>query len=100
VQGEGWDQNDWPAKDFPNNEKLNELFPDRPVVLTRVDGHAVIANNKALDIAGIKPGQTIPGGEIETASGKLTGILIDNATNLVYRKIRNPTLSELQTALL
>ncbi|HTD94744.1 MAG TPA: amidohydrolase family protein, partial [Chitinophagaceae bacterium] len=46
--GRGWDQNDWAIKEFPNNEKLNQAFPDRPVLLTRVDGHAAIANQKAL----------------------------------------------------
>ncbi|MFL5810439.1 MAG: amidohydrolase family protein, partial [Flavisolibacter sp.] len=48
LLGRGWDQNDWTVKEFPNKEKLDELFPDRPVVLTRVDGHATIANQKAL----------------------------------------------------
>ena len=56
--GRGWDQNDWDIKEFPSNEKLNALFPDRPVLLTRIDGHAAIANQKALDIAGVKPGYT------------------------------------------
>lgn len=100
LLGEGWDQNDWTAKDFPSNDKLNELFPDRPVVLTRVDGHAIIANKKALDIAGIKAGDTIPGGDIETENGTLTGILIDNATGLVDKKIPDPSLSQLTSALL
>ena len=48
AMGRGWDQNDWDIKEFPTNEKLNELFPDRPVLLTRIDGHAAIANQKAL----------------------------------------------------
>ena len=47
--GRGWDQNDWPVKEFPSNEKLNKRFPNRPVLLTRIDGHAAIANQKALD---------------------------------------------------
>ena len=90
LLGNGWDQNDWPVKNFPTNEKLNELFPDRPVVLTRVDGHAVIANKKALEISGVKAGDKLTGGEVETVNGVLTGILIDNATDLVYRNIPNP----------
>jgi predicted amidohydrolase YtcJ len=53
ITGRGWDQNDWAKKDFPNNEQLNVLFPDRPVFLKRIDGHAAVANQKALDIAGI-----------------------------------------------
>ncbi len=57
--GRGWDQNDWEEKEFPNNEALNTLFPDRPVLLSRVDGHAAIANNKALQLAGLKPEQRL-----------------------------------------
>lgn len=99
IQGNGWDQNDWPVKNFPTNEKLNQLFPDRPVVLTRIDGHAVIANDKALSIAGIRPGDKISGGEIVTENGKLTGVLVDNATDLVYSKIPAPTAAQLTDAL-
>ena len=91
IQGRGWDQNDWPGKNFPTNEELNQLFPDKPVVLTRVDGHASIANQKALDLAGVEAGQTIVGGSIEVKNGKLTGILIDNADNKVYAQIPPPT---------
>ena len=87
LLGRGWDQNDWPIKDFPDNEKLNELFPDRPVLLTRVDGHAAIANSKALELAGLKPGDKLKGGEIEVKNGKLTGILVDNAVGLVRSKV-------------
>lgn len=91
ILGRGWDQNKFPGKVFPDNTRLNELFPSTPVVLERVDGHAVIANARALEIAGIHPGQTISGGTIETKSGRLTGILIDNAQRLVRAKI--PSLS-------
>jgi predicted amidohydrolase YtcJ len=87
LTGRGWDQNDWTVKEFPSNEKLNELFPDRPVLLTRIDGHAAIANQKALDIAGVKPGDKLTGGDIEVKNGKLTGILVDNAVDLVSDKI-------------
>jgi predicted amidohydrolase YtcJ len=87
IIGNGWDQNRWTSKQFPNKAKLDSLFPVRPVLLTRVDGHAAIANQAALNIAGVKPGQTIIGGTIETIKGKLTGMLIDNAVGIVTRKI-------------
>lgn len=97
--GRGWDQNDWQVKEFPSKEKLDALFPDRPVLLTRVDGHAAIANQKALDMAGLQPGQTISGGVIETKNGQLTGILIDNAVGLVGRKIPEPSPEEIAQSL-
>ncbi len=99
ITGRGWDQNDWPVKEFPTNEKLNQLFPGRPVILSRIDGHAAIANNKALELAGVKPGQKLEGGEVEMKDGKLTGILIDNATSLVYSKVPKPGESQLEKAL-
>jgi predicted amidohydrolase YtcJ len=99
IIGRGWDQNDWATKDFPSNEKLNELFPDQPVLLTRIDGHAAIANQKALDAAGIKAGDQLTGGEVETINGKLTGILIDNAVDLVSTKIPSLTSQQFKTAL-
>ena len=100
IIGRGWDQNDWSIKEFPDNTKLNELFPNRPVVLTRIDGHAAIANKAALDLAGFKPGHKIIGGEVETISGKLSGILIDNAQNAVYTKIPEPTLAQIRESFL
>jgi predicted amidohydrolase YtcJ len=87
IEGRGWDQNKWPGKKYPTNALLNSLFPNTPVVLQRVDGHAAIANQKAFDMAGVKPGQTIVGGEVETKNGILTGVLIDNAKGLVYNSI-------------
>jgi predicted amidohydrolase YtcJ len=100
IVGRGWDQNDWAVKEFPDNEKLNELFPDRPVILSRVDGHAAIANNKALELAGVKAGDKLEGGEVEVRNGVLTGILVDNATELVYSKVPAPTPAILKEALL
>jgi len=88
--GNGWDQNDWADKSFPTNEKLTALFPDRPVFLNRIDGHAAIANQKALDNAGIKGEQKLVGGDMLSQNGKLTGVLIDNAVALVERKIPSP----------
>jgi len=100
IIGNGWDQNLWAGKKFPDKAKLDSLFPVRPVVLTRVDGHAVIANQAALNIAGIKPGQTVAGGEVETVNGKLTGMLVDNAKSFVLRKIPDPTEQMIQNAFL
>ena len=87
IIGRGWDQNDWAVKEFPDNIELNRLFPDRPVILSRIDGHAAIANKAALDLAGIQAGQKLNGGEIELRNGKLSGILVDNAQGRVYSKI-------------
>ena len=50
IRGRGWDQNDWEVKEFPTKDKLDELFPDTPVALERIDGHAYLVNQKALDI--------------------------------------------------
>jgi predicted amidohydrolase YtcJ len=103
IRGRGWDQNKWPGKSYPTNEKLNQLFPDKPVLLTRVDGHAAIVNQKGLDLAGIKPNQTLIGGEIETINSTrigaestpiLTGVLIDNAVDLVSSKIPSSTIDD------
>ena len=85
IRGRGWDQNRFPGKQFPTNEQLNALFPDRPVILERVDGHASIANNAALTIAGIKAGQTMEGGSFVVANGQLTGLLVDNAVGMVEK---------------
>ena len=91
IRGRGWDQNRFVGKQFPTNEALNILFPDRPVMLERVDGHASIANNYALALAGITPGQTIEGGQFVMQNGKLTGVLIDNAVGVVEKKIPEAT---------
>ncbi len=100
IIGNGWDQNRWAKKQFPNKQQLDILFPVRPVLLSRVDGHAAIANQAALNIAGIKPNQKIAGGEIETVKGKLTGILVDNAVNLITHKIPAATDDQTNNAFL
>jgi predicted amidohydrolase YtcJ len=100
IVGHGWDQNKWKKRQFPNKATLDSLFPVRPVILTRIDGHAAIVNQAALNIAGVKPGQTINGGEIETVNGKLTGMLVDNAVGIVSRKIPEPTDEVTESALL
>ena len=83
IYGRGWDQNDWKNKSFPDKKLLDSLFPDRPVFLKRIDGHAALANQKALDIANINSSTMINGGSFEIKNGRLTGILIDNAMDVV-----------------
>ncbi|NAS32462.1 amidohydrolase family protein [Flavobacteriaceae bacterium R38] len=92
ITGSGWDQNDWEVKEFPTKDKLDELFPDTPVALRRVDGHAYLVNQKALDMAGITAETKVEGGEVEVIDGKLTGILVDNPMRMVDAVM--PALSE------
>ena len=91
IRGRGWDQNDWPESDFPTKEKLDSLFPDTPVVLRRIDGHAMLVNQIVLDLAGIKSDVGIKGGEVKMLNGKPTGILIDNAMLAVEKIIPQPS---------
>ncbi len=98
--GRGWDQNDWDKKEYPNNGKLDSLFPNRPILLTRIDGHAALANSVALKLAGITATTTISGGEILKSEKKLTGVLIDNAVDLVKNAIPETSRTDLMTALL
>ncbi|NVK27906.1 MAG: amidohydrolase [Flavobacteriia bacterium] len=84
ITGRGWDQNDWSIdKRMPMNTKLNIAFPNTPVVLTRIDGHAVMANQAALDLDSVDFSTTVEGGEVRKNFGHLTGLLIDNATSLL-----------------
>lgn len=92
IIGRGWDQNDWENKSFPTNKELNKLFPFRPVILTRIDGHAAIANQQALTLAKVDFKEAITGGEVVTQNGVPTGLLIDNAVDLVTKEI--PPLSD------
>ncbi len=100
IQGYGWDQNRWKNKNWPTNEKLNSIFPNQPIVLSRVDGHAIMVNHKAIEIANIPLDTSIDGGYIENIEGKHTGLFIDNAMDLVYSKMPEPTYDEKKKALL
>ncbi|MGV3538333.1 MAG: amidohydrolase [Rufibacter sp.] len=100
LMGRGWDQNDWSVKQFPTKDTLDQLFPDVPIILERIDGHASLANQKALDLAGVTAQTPQPtGGKIEVQNGKLTGILIDRASELVYNKVPAASSAELTNAL-
>ncbi|MEI7490938.1 MAG: amidohydrolase [Bacteroidota bacterium] len=90
IVGRGWDHNLWKEKKFPDRRKLDELYPGNPVVLTRIDGHVVLANNMALQKAGIDPDNTFQAGEVETRLGTLTGILSENAADQMRNAIPKP----------
>ncbi len=83
IYGTGWDQNDWSNEAFPNKRVLDSLFPHTPVFLKRIDGHAALVNQKALDLAGINSTTHLSGGSVEIKNGQLTGILLDNAMDIV-----------------
>ena len=100
IRGRGWDQNDWEVKEFPTKERLDKLFPNTPIALTRVDGHAYLVNQKALEMAGITTETKIEGGEIQLKDGKLTGILIDNPMDLIDKVIPQPNRDQQIQALL
>ncbi|HDY87263.1 MAG TPA: amidohydrolase [bacterium] len=99
ITGRGWDQNDWEVKEFPNKKKLDNLFPNTPVFLKRIDGHAALVNSEALNRAGITVETKTDGGIVEVKNGELTGILIDNAIDLVSKVIPTPSKEHITKAL-
>lgn len=101
ILGRGWDQNLWANKQFPTKEKLDSMFPKIPVMLKRVDGHAALVNSKALKAAKITAQTKVAGGEIVLgADGQPTGLLIDNAVDIVERKLPKPKAADMENALL
>ena len=94
IVGRGWDQNDWEEKTFPNKTILDELFPETPVALRRIDGHALLVNQKALDLAGIDVNTKIKGGSIIKENGKLTGVLVDAPMKLISNILPKPSITE------
>ncbi len=95
IEGRGWDQNDWDIKEFPNKDTLDHLFPNTPVFLMRIDGHAILCNQKALDLANINASTVVNGGEVEIINGKLTGMLIDNAVDIMKKVLPARTEEEI-----
>ena len=93
ILGRGWDQNDWPVKEFPTVAALDAAVPDHPVWLRRVDGHAGLANTAAMRAAGVTAASKEPaGGKIlRDASGNPTGVFIDEAMELIDSKVPPPT---------
>ena len=99
IVGRGWDQNDWEQQAFPDNKMLDQLFPEIPVALTRVDGHAMLANSKALALAGITPQTKVAGGQVVVKDGALTGLLIDTPMDLVYQTLPKPSSTTIKNNL-
>ena len=101
ILGQGWDQNDWGDTRFPTHEALSRAVPGHPVVLTRVDGHALLANAKAMAAAGVTPATRDPeGGRIlRLKGGAPSGVFVDNAQTLMYRAMPPMTRDQEKQAL-
>ena len=94
ILGAGWNQELWPDKKFPTTSDLDAIVSDRPVVLERVDGHAIVANSAAMKAAGVTAVTPAPhGGEIHD------GLFVDAARQLIDKAIPAPTAAELDRGL-
>lgn len=100
--GRGWDQNKWGDTRFPTHDALSHATPNNPVLLERIDGHALLVNSAAMKAAGITAATRDPaGGRIErTASGEPTGVFVDNAMALVQRVVPPLSHDEMRSATL
>lgn len=98
IYGRGWDQNDWDVKEFPTCDMLDKVSPNNPVILRRIDGHALWVNSKALELAGITSATKDPeGGRIHRdKNGNPTGVLIDNAMELIEKVVPELTDDEIE----
>ena len=99
IIGRGWDQNDWEIKKFPLNLKLNKNFENKIVVLERIDGHAYIVNDYALELAGIDENTMVRGGLVLLKNNKPTGVLIDAPMSMVDKILPDKTIKEKVSAL-
>jgi predicted amidohydrolase YtcJ len=100
IKGRGWDQNDWKVKKFPEKSELDRLYPDIPVVLERIDGHAYLVNQKALDLAKITNDTKSSNGTIIKMNGKITGVLVDGPMSLIDNILPELSIYEKEQALL
>lgn len=102
IVGRGWDQNDWPDQQWPTHELLSAASPNNPVYLTRVDGHAGLANRRALDSAGVTAATADPPGGrlLRTAGNEPSGVLIDTAQGIVASRIPPVTDAQLDEQIL
>jgi predicted amidohydrolase YtcJ len=100
IEGRGWDHTRWTNQSYPNKKMLDSIFPETPILIRRVDGHAALANQKALDLALIDISTSVNGGHIEVLEGKLTGIVVDNAVDLIREIIPAPNETQIKSALI
>ena len=100
LVGKGWDQSLWVNSELPTNELLNQTFPDKSVLLFRVDGHAMLANQFALNKANVTANTTILGGEVQVDENGITGILLDNAMDFLSSLIPAKSKNSLKKALI
>jgi len=97
IVGRGWDQNLWGTRTFPDRMELDKQFPHNPVILIRTDGHVVLANKTALQLAGIETNHKFQPGEVEIKEGRLTGILSENAADHIRNIVPVPDRKELKS---
>jgi predicted amidohydrolase YtcJ len=102
IVGRGWDQNRWAPREFPTHEALSRAFPQNPVVLERIDGHAVLANAKAMELAHVSATTREPSGGriVRLASGAPSGVFVDNATSLISGAIPPSSTADTRKAIL
>ena len=100
ILGRGWDQSRWENKNFPTKDKLDSLFPNRPVYLTRIDGHAALVNSHVLDMGNISASTKVNGGAVVIENNEPTGLLVDNAMSMVRKLIPEPSIQQKIDALL
>ena len=102
IIGRGWDQTRWPGAAFPTHEALSRALPNNPVALSRVDGHALLANAKAMELAGVTASTPDPSGGriIRLATGAPSGVFVDNAEELIGKAIPASTSDEMRRAVL
>jgi predicted amidohydrolase YtcJ len=102
IQGRGWDQNRWSTKEFPTYEVLSRAFPNNPVVLGRIDGHALLANARAMELAHVTAATADPSGGrvVRLPTGAPSGVFVDNAMSLINRAIPAATRADTRKAIL
>ena len=101
IVGMGWDQNLWENKSFPTNKELNKLYPKTPVVLRRVDGHAIVANEEAIRRVRIKINdRAVSTGEALVKNGAFTGIFLENTADRFLGAVPAPKTDELRSLIL